>query len=269
MRLFIIHRFKDNKIARRMLKQLSKNLSLQLKPIFLDSSVGDRWKVAAEQAIYESEAVIIFNPESCYESENAKWEIEKAKVAQKEIIEFHQNGENQAGIARLISVYDFKDEFEMCFSSSENDKFELYRIMIDSSEQLIQRRQVTNAFFITVIGSLLAFAGLLVQTGTINGDALWILYVFLVIGLLLCNSWRNLIDNYGKLNKAKFDVILRLESDLSARIYSAEWIALGKGLRPNKYKSFTSTEKNVPFYFGLLIIVLMVILVAWHISRYF
>ena len=93
-------------------------------------------------------------------------------------------------------------------------------------------------------------------------------YMSLVIGF--CCVTRGEFDcNYGKLNKAKFDVILRLESDLSARIYSAEWIALGKGLRPNKYKSFTSTEKNVPFYFGLLIIVLMVILVAWHISRYF
>jgi hypothetical protein len=42
------------------------------------------------------------------------------------------------------------------------------------------------------------------------------------VGLLFCNSWRNLIDNYGKLNKAKFDVILRLEKEFGAQIYSAE-----------------------------------------------
>ncbi len=76
---------------------------------------------------------------------------------------------------------------------------------------------------------------------------------------MLCISWRNLIDNYGKLNKAKFDVILTLEKKLSAQIYQAEWIALGKGLRPDKYRSFTSTEKNVPLYFGILLIVLTVI----------
>ena len=82
---------------------------------------------------------------------------------------------------------------------------------------------------------------------------------------VLCNSWSNLIDNYGKLNKAKFDVILRLEKDLSAKIYSAEWVSLGKGLRPDKYKSFTSTEKDVPSFFGLLILGLTLICAAWQI----
>lgn len=100
--------------------------------------------------------------------------------------------------------------------------------MIDSSESLIQRRQRTNAFFITAIGSLLAIAGLLVKAGALNSGTIWLLYGFSVVGLLLCNSWRNLIDNYGKLNKAKFDVILRLEQDLDARIYEAEWVSLGK-----------------------------------------
>jgi hypothetical protein len=108
---------------------------------------------------------------------------------------------------------------------------------------------------------LLAIAGLLVKTGAIHNGSYGILYGFSVVGLLLCNSGRNLIDNYGKLNKAKFDVILRLEKDLGAQIYSAEWVALGKGLRPRKYRSFTSTEKNVPLYFGLLIIALTLVAV--------
>ena len=105
----------------------------------------------------------------------------------------------------------------------------------------------------------------MVKAGALNSSTIWLLYGFAVIGLLLCSSWRNLIDNYGKLNKAKFDVILRLEQELDAQIYAAEWISLGKGLRPNKYRSFTSTEKNVPFYFGLLIVVLIIIAVICQI----
>jgi len=58
---------------------------------------------------------------------------------------------------------------------------------------------------------------------------------------------------------------LRLEKELGSQIYSAEWMALGKGLRPKKYKSFTSTEKNVPLYFGLLIIALTLIAIGWQI----
>lgn len=265
MKLFVIHRFKDRKHAKRKLKKLAQDLSLEFQPIFLDSSGGEEWKQKAENAISQAETVIVFNLKSCEESENAKWEIEKAKEAGKEIIKLNKDSNDSVSISRLKSLYELNDEFESCFSSGNKDVFELYKLMIESSESLIQRRQKTNAFFITVIGSLLAIAGLLVKTGAISSESISIVYGFSAVGLLLCNSWRNLIDNYGKLNKAKFDVILRIEKDLDVQIYSAEWVALGKGLRPKKYKSFTSTEKNVPLYFGLLILALTLIAVAWQI----
>lgn len=265
MKIFVIHRFKDRTKAKRKLKQFAKKLSLDIQPIFLDSSGGDLWKHKALDAIGQAEAILIFNRAICEESENATWEIEKAKEAGKEIIEINPTSDDKIFGERLQSLYDLKDEFEECFSSDNQNTLELYKIMLDSSESLIQRRQKTNAFFITVIGSLLAIAGLLVKTGAINSGSTGILYGFAVVGLLLCNSWRNLIDNYGKLNKAKFDVILRLERELGAQIYSAEWVALGKGLRPKKYRSFTSTEKNVPLYFGLLIIALTLIAIGWQI----
>ena len=265
MKLFVIHRFKDRRHAKSKLKKLAQDLSLEINPIFFDSSGGEQWKQKAEKAISQAEAVVIFNRESCEESDNAQWEIEKAKEAAKEIIDLKLNSDDTDSISKLESLYEMKDEFESCFSSDNKDVFELYKMMVESSDNLIQRRQRTNAFFITVIGSLLAIAGLLLKTGTLNAGSTGILYGFSVVGLLLCNSWRNLIDNYGKLNRAKFDVILRLEQDLGAQIYSAEWISLGKGLRPKKYKSFTSTEKNVPLYFGLLIVVLTLISAAWQI----
>lgn len=265
MKLFIIHRFKDRKYAKKKVKKLAQKLSLKFEPIFLDSSGGEEWKQKAEIAISQVEAAIVFNPSSCEESDNAKWEIEKVKEAGIEIIELNKTGDDASSVSRLISLYELKEEFDNCFSSDNKDTFELYKLMIESSESLIQRRQKTNAFFITVVGSLLAIAGLLAKTGAINTGSIGILYGFSLVGLLLCNSWRNLIDNYGKLNKAKFDVILRLEQELTAQIYSAEWISLGKGLRPNKYKSFTSTEKNVPLFFGLLIVVLTLVAAAWQI----
>lgn len=265
MKLFVIHRFKDRRLAKNKLKNIAKKLSIKFQPIFLDSSCNEQWKQKAVNAIYQAEAIIVFNPKSCEESVNAKWEIEKAKELDKEIINLHANSEDINSISRLKSIYELRDEFETCFSSSSQDVFELYKLMVESSESLIQRRQKTNAFFITVIGSLLTIAGLLVKTGAINSESIAILYGFSVVGLLLCNSWRNLIDNYGKLNKAKFDVILRLEQDLGAQIYSAEWISLGKGMRPKKYRSFTSTEKNVPLFFSLLILVLTLVAVVLQI----
>jgi len=265
MKLFIIHRFKEKKNAKSFFNNISKNHSMKIQPLFLDSSGSNTWKEKAINLIYEAEAVVVFNPQSCEDSENANWEIDKAQEANKEIIEFSEGGANDNSISKLISRYEMKEEFELCFSDDTQDYLELYKVMIESSENLIERRQKTNAFFITVIGSLLAIAGLLVKTGAITIHSISILYGFSTVGLLLCNSWRNLIDNYGKLNKSKFDVLLRLEKKLGALIFSAEWISLGKGIRPQKYKSFTSTEKNVPLFFGLLIVVLTIIAIVWQI----
>jgi len=265
MKIFVIHRFNERRKAKSKLKAIAKSSSIELQSIFLNNSGGDEWKQKAIESLAQAEAVIVFNPSSCEQSENAQWEIEKAQEASLEIIEISSDTDNSNSSHRLESLYELKEEFESCFSENNKDAFELYKLMIESSESLIQRRQKTNAFFITAIGSLLAIAGLLVKTGAISAGSVGILYGFSVVGMLLCNSWRNLIDNYGKLNKAKFDVILRLEKDLSTQIYSAEWVSLGKGLRPSKYKSFTSTEKNVPLFFGLLIVVLTLTAVAWQI----
>lgn len=264
MKLFVIHRFNDKKKAKATLKSIAKSISFDITPIFLDSSGRDSWKSKAEAEIDQSEAVIVFDRRACEESENAKWEMDKAAFKNKVVVYLELNN-NASAISKLKSLYDFEEEFSGCFASGSDDNFDLYKLMIDSSESLIQRRQKTNAFFITAIGSLLAIAGLLVKTGSISGESIGILYGFSFVGLLLCNSWRNLIDNYGKLNKAKFDVILRLEKSLGSQIYSAEWVALGKGLRPNKYKSFTATEKNVPSYFGVLFFALIFFTAAWQI----
>jgi hypothetical protein len=264
MKIFIVHRSQDKGAAKKRLKTISQKFSIGIKPVFLDSSNNTHWKQKAENHIFDAEAIAVYRPESCYKSDNAKWEIEKAKEAKKVIIELGSESDEEAAILKLTTLYHFSKDFEDCFSTEKKDTFDLYKMMVDSSEQLIQRRQKTNAFFITVIGSLLTIAGLLLKIEAVENASMGIVYGFAVIALLLCNSWRNLIDNYGKLNKAKFDVILRLEKDLNVQIYSAEWIALGKGLRPNKYKSFTSTEKNVPLFFALLIAILTIAIAIWQ-----
>lgn len=267
MKLFVVHRFKDRKKAASLLKRSAKYMDAQLNLIFLDSSGCETWKDKAIEAISKAEAVIVFDRPECWKSENAKWEIEKAESSSLAIVDINSDDSSADVCEKIRPLYDLQEEFGSCFKNDDKEYvLELYKLMISSSESLIQRRQKTNAFFITAIGSLLAIAGLMVRTGVLHSGTIWLLYGFSITGLLLCNSWSNLIDNYGKLNKAKFDVILRLEQDLDARVYGAEWISLGKGLRPKKYKSFTSTEQNVPLYFAILIAALTIIAVIWHIN---
>jgi len=266
MKLFVIHRFKDKKQAKQLLKRSGTKMATKFDLVFLDSANCNDWKTQAIEAISRSEAIIVYDRKSCEASENAQWEINKAKESNLPIIDISPSETPATVCTKLRPYYDLKEEFDECFKKKDGDStLDLYKLMIESSENLIQRRQKTNAFFITVIGSLLTIAGLMVKTGALRADTIWLFYAFSIVGLLLCNSWRNLIDNYGKLNKAKFDVILRIEQDLDAQIFAAEWISLGKGLRPSKYRPFTSTEKNVPLYFGLLIFVLTIFAEVWQI----
>ena len=84
----------------------------------------------------------------------------------------------------------FKDEFEQCFSSKNENLLDLYKIMVESSESLVRRRQQVNSFFITAIASLVTVVGLLIKIDFINSDSL-ILVAFLIFIILLCNSWHN------------------------------------------------------------------------------
>lgn len=267
MQVFLVHRFTSQKIAIRFLKKIAIKSGIALKPIVLDSSGGDAWKTSALFSIEECEAVVVFDFAACMESDNASWEIEKAKDLQKPIIIIDPRNVEKAEVEKLCALYHDDEEFNSYFQENGKDTEILYKTMVDSSEELIQRRQRMNAFFITAIGTLLALAGALTKFGTIKSPTLSfiVMAVFGLAGLLLCNSWRNLIDNYGKLNKAKFRVILKLEKALSAQIFSAEWAALGKGRRPQKYQSFTSTENLVPLWFAILIFILILFASVWHV----
>lgn len=279
MQVFLIHRSADKAAARCLLKKIAKERQIALFPFVMNSSRNDSWKDVARTEIERSEAVVVFNEKSCLKSENAMWEIDVAKKLNKPLVFLDSSETDSKEVDSLCSVYHHDEEFDSYLGpqkrlfinkkqSGEKEKeiIELYKVMVTSSEQLIQRRQSMNSFFIAAIGSVLALAGALIKFGNVESTPLFLLVMaFLSItGIILCYSWHNLIDNYGKLNKAKFRVITKLEEALSVQIFSAEWAALGKGFRHDKYKSFTSTEKNIPLGFATLIALLFVLTVGWH-----
>lgn len=123
---------------------------------------------------------------------------------------------------------------------------DLYKIMVDSSESLVSRRQAVNTFFLTMNGALLTASGIIVQSsGDMRLSGIGIA-VLSVAGAILCAAWRSLITSFGQLNRGKFQVINTIERYLKAAIYAAEWEALGRGENPKIYRSFTSREIWVP-----------------------
>lgn len=266
MNVFVIHRFEDRGKAKHCLKRLAKEQGLELRPVMLTNSKRRSWRRRAISAMKSCAAVVVFDPMRCDESPNAKWEMANAELLEIPVVHIPSADETGNAGKQLTNIFHFKDEFDACFPDSKSiDVLPLYKEMVASSESLIQRRQRTNAFFISAIGALLAVAGFVVGKGSASASTAWVLHAFGIAGVLLCRSWHNLIDNYGKLNRAKFDVILRLEHQLPAQAFAAEWISLGKGERRSKYRSFTSTEKSVPWLFGGLILVLEFALIAWQV----
>lgn len=141
--------------------------------------------------------------------------------------------------------------------------FDLYKIMVDSSERLVSRRQAVNTFFLTMNGALLTASGIIVQSsGSYRLTAMGVA-VLAVAGIVLCLAWRSLIVSFGQLNRGKFKVINTIEGYLTAAIYAAEWEALGRGEDPAIYRSFTSREIWVPNALLCLHIIVVIASFLW------
>lgn len=128
--------------------------------------------------------------------------------------------------------------------------FDLYKMMVTSSEALVSRRQGVNTFFLTINGALLTAIGLFLKGGgSARLQAAGILILALA-GFFMCLAWRSLLISFGQLNTGKFTIINTMERHLVAPIYDAEWKALGEGDDPEVYRSFTKREVTIPIVVG-------------------
>ena len=125
-----------------------------------------------------------------------------------------------------------------------------YRLFVETSEALVARRQGVNTFFLSVNSLVLATAGLLLRDGKLTDPESLALICLSVGGCLLCFVWRRLILSFRQLSKGKFDVIHAIERRLPARMFAAEWVALGRGEDPKKYRPFIGTEEITPLVFA-------------------
>lgn len=128
---------------------------------------------------------------------------------------------------------------------------EQYKIIVQSSEDLVRRRLAVNTFFVTVNSIVLASPGLIRESEQNNKFSVG-LVVLGIVGILICIAWNGLVKSYRQLNRGKFVVIHALENKLPAAVFRAEWIALGQGKYKSIYKPFTATESSLSKIFSLL-----------------
>jgi len=137
---------------------------------------------------------------------------------------------------------------------------EQYKMYVESAEKVSDRRSNLNTFYLSLTTTIAGLIGYL-KTNTIDNSE------YLIIGLsvsaiLICIYWVNLLENYRKLNSGKFKVFHEIEKELPLNLYEYEWEKLGKGNDPKLYKKLSNVEKAIPYIFGFLFSIVIIIEIA-------
>lgn len=133
---------------------------------------------------------------------------------------------------------------------------EQYKMYIEMMDRVTERRGKINAFYISLLSSLLALLSLLIDKNIFYGSKNALVLILAILGLALCYIWYINIDSYKQLNYLKFRVIHEIEPCLPFPFYSKEW-KIEKN-KVGQYRRLSKVEKSIPIiiaipYLGLLI----------------
>ncbi len=141
-------------------------------------------------------------------------------------------------------------------STYQSHLLEQYKIYITSADNISNRRQSANSFFVTLNTALVSLVSYL-NIGTTNTSKMY--WAISVAGLAISYMWYRLVRSYKDLNSAKFKVVHEIEKSLPVSPYDAEWEAVGRGKNSKLYLPFTHIEIYIPWvFFALHAIVLVV-----------
>lgn len=150
-----------------------------------------------------------------------------------------------------------------------DQKFELYKIAVEMADRVSTRRMTANGFFLTVNSTLLVLQGY--SFDKISDDTSAVLVFMSAVGIVLSFTWFFSIRSYKKLNKAKYSVILEIESTMDHKVFTDEWENLKrpksgapKKWRQNwiefkdRYTDLSNIESIVPILFGFAYIIVII-----------
>ena len=119
---------------------------------------------------------------------------------------------------------------------------EQYKLFVGTSLDVTSKRLESNKFHLTLNSVVLGFTSYM----TILNQH-FVIVLFSAIGMLISFVWVKNILAYRELNRAKFEVIHKLEICLPARLFKYE-----EECYLDKYHGLTSLEKFYPIIFIIL-----------------
>lgn len=139
---------------------------------------------------------------------------------------------------------------------------ELYAMAVEMADRVSARRGQANQFYLTLQTLLLGVPALF---GAVGGDgAADPVRSFLLafVGAIVSVTWWLQLRSYRDLNKAKFDVINKIEADhFVVQPFSEEWKALNNDPVPfwkGRYSELGTVERFVPVIFFVVNVALAV-----------
>lgn len=134
--------------------------------------------------------------------------------------------------------------------------FKQYSMFVNSAEKNSDRRNHFNTFFIALHSLLIS--GLSLFEGFIFAYIIPIC----ILGCALALLWLQMLSNYRRLNKAKYEIIQNIETMLPLNLYKREWELYLKNkhrLNPLRYLSFSRLEMILPYVLILIYLTLIII----------
>lgn len=302
MHYFIIHSGDDYESrVKPLLEEWSEGLS-RFRCSVLTSDKED-WHDDARAKIRGAEKIIyIVGPKSAA-STNIDWEINTAFEERKEIYVYKLSPDYALNSildsvkdnARIFSgdkdgefvISSAKDRFlvadgekmrqvlmddDSCISqyleSSSQDPdvmIKQYEMFVETSEELVRRKQTVNSFYITlnsliisVVLAAFSFAQNFSMLGLQIKYSTLIICLLSVVGAIVCVSWHSLIQSYADLNGSKMKIISYIETQLAYNLYHTEWQLVSQKKGNKKYKSFSAKEKLIAkLFLGLYAILFL------------
>ena len=287
MNVFVIHSGADYDATDKIISSL-KQKAYSLNTLILKNG-NCFWKLDASKKIKKSQMVLFVVGENSHKSPYIAWEIKEAIKYKKPVYILKLKEENQLHnalyveddftaenknygnivsteeLSAVIKKYDEGNYglFNVTPSELNQDALlEQYKLFLQTSEDLVNRRQNVNNFYISISSALVATMGVLFAMQFGQTAELIIGFVFCVVGIVLSISWSKILRCYGNLNSSKMKIISSIEKQLPLSLFDAEWAALSDKLNKKKYISFTESEQVIPRLFGVVYFFIMIFIVV-------
>lgn len=131
-------------------------------------------------------------------------------------------------------------ELKTDISENQDTLLAQWQTCVEMANAISERRDTMNNLFVTLNLAIIAAISFMWDTKTI---------FLLIAGIIVCVVWILFIRNFRELNKAKFDVINKIEARLPIQAFDNEWQCLKKS---KKYIEGTKLEKSIPIAFTIL-----------------